>query len=135
MRVLAALVAALAMLLAPAAHAWADETDNFTCAARLTRDSLAALDALMNARIARAIDRANRKKACDAACLIRELQNDVGGSTPDRITWVPHSKCTAELRTTQLSLAFGREVGSRMNSLRQFGKPMWNTKVSLQRLP
>src|SRR6187431_2417854 len=85
-------IAACALVIGLASYAWADETDNFTCAGRLTRDSLAALDALMNARIAGAIDRANRKKTCDAACLIRELQNIVGGSTPDRVTWIPHSK-------------------------------------------
>ena len=89
---------ALAMILAPASYARADETDNFTCAARLTRDSLAALDALMNARIAGAIERANRRKACDAACLIHELQEYVGDSTPDRVTWIPHSKFLGSVR-------------------------------------
>lgn len=85
-------IAVLAMVAGPARPARADETDNFMCAARLTRDSLAALDALMNARIAAALERANRKKTCDAACLIHELQDYVGGSTPDRVTWIPHSK-------------------------------------------
>jgi hypothetical protein len=68
-------VVLVAMLGAPG-PALADESDNFTCRARLTRDSLDALDALMNARIQEALDRANRRgaAACDANCLLVELQ-------------------------------------------------------------
>ena len=86
------LIAALALVIGPAGHAGADEADNFTCAARLKIDSLATLDALMNAQIARAIDIANRKKACDAACVAKVLREEVGRNRRDRVTWIPHSR-------------------------------------------
>jgi hypothetical protein len=82
-----------AMLCAPAS-ARADEADNFTCRARLTRDSLGALDGLMNARIQAALDRANRRgaAACDANCLWAELQKHIGASALDPRTLVPHAR-------------------------------------------
>lgn len=82
-----------AMLGAPGL-ALADESDNFTCRARLTRDSLDALDALMNARIQEALDRANRRgaAACDASCLLVELQKQIGASSLDLRTLVPHAR-------------------------------------------
>ena len=51
----------------------ADETDNFTCRSRPMRDALEQLDALMNARIRKAVARANHRAGarCDAACLER----------------------------------------------------------------
>ena len=72
----------------------ADETDNFTCRNRLSRDSLGTLDALMNARIREAIDRANRREGgnCDASCLLRELRERIGGSYPSPVTLIPHSR-------------------------------------------
>ena len=85
-------IAALLLVAAMPGLAGADEADNFTCAARLKRDSLEFLDALMNARIAEAVDRANRKKACDTACVVRELRESIGKNRRDRITWIPHSR-------------------------------------------
>jgi hypothetical protein len=72
----------------------ADETDNFTCRGRLSRDSLAVLDSWVNARIQEAIERANRRGPgrCDEACLARELERAVGGSVPHPFTFVPHSR-------------------------------------------
>jgi len=72
----------------------ADEADNFTCRNRLTRDAMVALDGWVNARIAEAIGRVNRRReaACDAACLQRELQAAVGRSVPHKITFIPHSR-------------------------------------------
>ncbi len=84
----------LAVMLGVPAAARADESDNFTCRSRLTRDSLAALDGVMNERIRATIDRANRRgpSACDADCLLRELQRDIGGSSPHPLTLVPHAR-------------------------------------------
>ena len=92
-RVCRTMVVLAAMLGAPA-PALADETDNFTCRARLTRDSLRALDALMNARIQAAIARANRRgeAGCDAKCLYVELQNHVAARSLDPLTLVPHAR-------------------------------------------
>jgi hypothetical protein len=72
----------------------ADETDNFTCRARLSRDSLAILDSWVNAQIQQALARANRRgsERADEAGVIRELQKAVGGSVPDPFTLVPHSR-------------------------------------------
>ena len=71
----------------------ADETDNFTCRSRLTRDSLGALDAMMNAAIRDGLARANRRGAsCDARCVVRELEESVGGSVPHPLTGIPHAR-------------------------------------------
>ena len=80
--------------LATPGRARADETDNFTCRGRLSRDSLVILDGWVNARISDAIGRANQRGAsrCDAACLTRELQASVGSSVPEAPTMVPHSR-------------------------------------------
>jgi hypothetical protein len=84
----------LAAMLGAPAPARADESDNFTCRARLTRDSLGALDGLMNARIQAALDRANRRgaTACGANCLVSELQKHIGASALDPRTLVPHAR-------------------------------------------
>jgi hypothetical protein len=42
--------------------AFADETDNFTCRLRVLRDSLGALDAIMNARIQTTLARVNNRR-------------------------------------------------------------------------
>jgi len=91
---LVALMTAAAFVLAVSASAYADETDNFTCRARLSRDSLAVLDSWVNTRIQEALARANRRGAerCDEACLVRELQKTVGGSVLHPLTFVPHSR-------------------------------------------
>ena len=85
-------IALAAFLLATPRPARADETDNFTCRARLTRDSLAVLDGWVNAQIAAEIERANQRGAgqCDAECLRRNLQARVGQSVL-QVTMVPHS--------------------------------------------
>jgi hypothetical protein len=84
----------LVAMMGASAPAQADESDNFTCRARLTRDSLGALDALMNARIQEALDRANRRgaAACDANCLLAELQKQIGASSLDPRTLVRHAR-------------------------------------------
>jgi hypothetical protein len=83
----------LALCLALPASAFGDETDNFTCRLRVLRDSLGALDAIMNARIQTALARVNsRSERCDQACLVRELQAEVGGAYRHPLTGVPHSK-------------------------------------------
>ena len=80
-----------AMVIATPSVARADETDNFTCRGRLTRDSTSTLDGWVNARIAEAIDKANQRGAkCDAACLRKELESRVGKSVL-RPTLIPHS--------------------------------------------
>lgn len=91
---LVALLTAAAFVLAVSASASADETDNFTCRARLSSDSLAVLDSWVNARIQEALERANRRGAarCDEACLVRELQTTVGGSVLHPFTFIPHSR-------------------------------------------
>jgi hypothetical protein len=85
---------AAAIVLSVPASALADETDNFTCRARLTRDSLAVLDSWVNARIQEALARGNQRGPgrCDEACLIRELQKTIGGSVLHPLTFVPHSR-------------------------------------------
>jgi hypothetical protein len=74
--------------------ALADETDNFTCRSRLTRDSGGALNAWMNGKIRQAIARANRRgsDACNSDCLLHELQKAIGGSSPERLTLIPHAQ-------------------------------------------
>jgi len=75
--------------------ALAEEADNFTCRARLKRDSQTLLDSWVNARIAEAIASANRRAAgsgCDGKCLFSELRGRVGASYPHPITLIPHSK-------------------------------------------
>lgn len=74
---------------------WADETDNFTCRARLLRDSLTALDSIMNARIQAGAARANARTGnggCDDACFAREMQAAVGGNYRHPLTGIPHSR-------------------------------------------
>jgi hypothetical protein len=85
---------AATFLLAVPSEVSADETDNFTCRARLSRDSLAILDSWVNSRIQEALDRANRSGSGrgDLASLIRELRKAVGGSVPDPFTLIPHSR-------------------------------------------
>jgi len=92
-RAVLAVCAAALMLTVPSA-ASADETDNFTCRARLSSDSLAILDSWVNARIQEALGRANRRAAgqADEAALVRELRKAVGGSVPHPYTLVPHSR-------------------------------------------
>ncbi len=87
-------VCAAAFVLAVPFAASADETDNFTCRARLSRDSLAILDSWVNAQIRESLARANRRGAGqgDEAILVRELQKAVGGSVPDPFTLVPHAR-------------------------------------------
>jgi hypothetical protein len=72
----------------------ADETDNFTCRKGFLRDSLGALDALMNARIREAVERAKRRDgaSCDASCLFRELRDSVGASYRHPLTGISHSR-------------------------------------------
>ncbi len=87
-------VCAVALVLTVPSTVSADETDNFTCRARLSRDSLAVIDSWVNARIQEALARASRRDAgrADAAILVRELQKAVGGSVPDPFTLIPHSR-------------------------------------------
>ena len=80
-----------AACLIPAAAVWADETDNFTCRARLTRDASAAIDGWMNAAIQRAIDGANRIPDCGGDCLRAELIRQVGRNIHRPPTFIPHS--------------------------------------------
>jgi hypothetical protein len=89
------LAALTLVLMIAAAPARAEESDNFTCRARLTKDSVAALDGWVNARIRDAIADANRRLAgsgCDAACLYAELRGSVGASYPNPLTMIPHSR-------------------------------------------
>lgn len=90
------LIVIVGLILGHPGRARADETDNFTCRNRLSRDSLGTLDALMNARIREAIDRANRREGagCDASCLLRDLQAGIGGSYPSPVTLIPRSRFT-----------------------------------------
>jgi hypothetical protein len=85
---------AAALVLAVPAEVSADETDNFTCRARLSRDSLAVLDSWVNAQIRESLARVNRRGSgrADEAGLVRDLQKAVGGSVPDPLTLVPHAR-------------------------------------------
>lgn len=87
-------IAVATLVLGDAAGARGDETDNFTCRGRLSVDAQPVLDAWVDARIQESIARANRRgrAACDAACLVAELQRQVGGSTPHPLTLIPHSR-------------------------------------------
>ena len=83
----------LAVSVALPGPAFADETDNFTCRLRVLRDSLSALDAIMNARIQTTLARVNlRNDRCDEACLVRELQTEIGGAYRHPLTGIPHSR-------------------------------------------
>ena len=98
-------VIVLTVVLAGApAVAHADEADNFTCRARAMKDSLGAIDALMNEAIAAVVARANQRGAlrCDAACIVRELQAGVGGSYHHPRTWVPHARFAKRVRESAL---------------------------------
>ena len=74
---------------------FADETDNFTCRTRLTRDSGPVLDGWVNGRIQDALVRVNQREPqgtkC-ADCVVRELQKTIGASRPERLTFVPHAR-------------------------------------------
>lgn len=96
----AIVIAVVACVLGAPVRALADETDNFTCRPLLRKDSRAALDALMNAKIQQAIDRANRSRrgACGADCLFRELQKGIGGSAPEPLTLIPHARFEGWIR-------------------------------------
>jgi hypothetical protein len=73
--------------------ALADETDNFTCRLRVLRDSLAALDAIMNSRIQTTLARVNsRRERCDEGCVQRELQAEIGSAYHHPLTGIPHSR-------------------------------------------
>jgi hypothetical protein len=87
-------VCAAVLVLAVPSRVSADETDNFTCHARLSRDSLAILDSWVTAQIQEALARTNRRGAgrADEAILVRELQKAVGRSVPDPFTLIPHSR-------------------------------------------
>jgi hypothetical protein len=89
-----ALGAIVALALGAPAGAHADETDNFTCRGRVAIDAQPVLDGWVNARIDGALARANGRGtlACDTACLVAELQREVGGSTPHPLTLIPHSR-------------------------------------------
>jgi len=84
-------VVVVVVLCGIAAPAFADETDNFTCRLRQLADSARALDDIMNARILATVARANRTP-CDADCLVRLLQSEIGGSYRDRLTLVAHAR-------------------------------------------
>jgi hypothetical protein len=84
---------ASAAFLGAAVPARANETDNFTCRGRLTRDSTEAVDTFLNARIAGAVAKANERGVkCGVACLVRLLQEEVGGSVMQPPTFVPRAK-------------------------------------------
>jgi hypothetical protein len=86
-------IGALVAVVGLPGRARADETDNFTCRSRLMRDSQGALDALMNSQIQAALELANsRGAACDAACVVRELQTSVGASRRHWLTGIPHAR-------------------------------------------
>ncbi|HVH28316.1 MAG TPA: hypothetical protein VM818_16235 [Vicinamibacterales bacterium] len=85
-------IGAVVLTLGVAPLASADETDNFTCRNRPLRDSLAALDTLMNTAVHAAVERANgRGASCDGACLVHELQEAVGGNVR-AVTGIPHAR-------------------------------------------
>jgi hypothetical protein len=84
------LVVVIAACLSPT-PAWSDETDNFTCRARLTRDASAAVDGWMNAAIQRAVDGSNGTRNCGGDCLRQELIRHVGRNTRQAPTFIPHS--------------------------------------------
>ncbi len=86
------LLCLVACLLGAPRQAFADETDNFTCRLRVLRDSLYALDAIMNARIQATLVQVNaRRDRCDASCLVHQLEADIGGAYPHPLTGIPHS--------------------------------------------
>ena len=87
-------IAAVGLVLFSPGRSQADETDNFTCRNQTLRDSLGALDALMNVRIQEALARASRRErhSCDAACLFRLLQEAVGASDRHWPTGIPHAR-------------------------------------------
>ena len=98
--VVAACVAAAITVSIAVPAAFADETDNFSCRARLTVDALAVLDRQVNDLIQLAVDRANLKgPGCDDGCLARELRRQVGASAPAPATLIPHSRLA--LRVTR----------------------------------
>lgn len=83
----------LAVFVALPVSAFADETDNFTCRLRVLRDSLGALDAIMNARIQATLAQVNaRRDRCDERCLVQQLQTDIGGTYLHPLTGIPHSR-------------------------------------------
>lgn len=89
----AGMVMGIVVLSLSVAPAFANETDNFTCRSQPLRDSVVALDALMNAMIRDAVDRANgRDGRCDAACLTRELRKRIAANVRNPLTGIPHAR-------------------------------------------
>jgi hypothetical protein len=72
----------------------AEEADDLTCRSRLSKDAVQILDSWVNAKIRETIDDANRRggAGCDRACLYGELRSNVGGSYPNPVTMIPHSR-------------------------------------------
>ncbi len=77
-----------------AGPAFAEEADDLTCRSRVSKDALAILDGWVNTKIRESIEDANRRGGarCDAACLFAELRSNVGGSYPNPVTMIPHSR-------------------------------------------
>jgi hypothetical protein len=84
----------IGMVLVSPGRSHADEADNFTCRNRVLRDSLGAVDVVMNARIRQVVERANRldDASCDAPCLFRQLIDGIGASYRHPVTGISHSR-------------------------------------------
>jgi hypothetical protein len=87
-----AIISAVVLNLVVAARSFSNEADNFTCRSRPLEDSLGALDALVNATIHEAVQQANARVACDASCLVRELQKRVGANARNPLTGIGHAR-------------------------------------------
>jgi hypothetical protein len=85
-------MAVMVMTLGAGTRSVASETDNFTCRSRPLQDALVQLDALINAEIGGAIERANDNTKCDAACLARELRNGVGANARNPWTGIASAR-------------------------------------------
>jgi hypothetical protein len=85
-------MAVMALTLGFGARSFASETDNFTCRSRPLQDALVQLDALINAEIVGAIERANHNRNCDAACLARELRNGIGANVRNPWTGIASAR-------------------------------------------
>jgi hypothetical protein len=86
------IISVVVLNLAVTARSFANETDNFTCRSRPLEDSIGAVDALVNAKIHEAVGRANARGACDASCLVRELQKSVGANVRNPLTGIGHAR-------------------------------------------
>jgi hypothetical protein len=86
------IISVVFLTFAVAARSFANETDNFTCRSRPLEDSIGAVDALVNAKIHEAVARANARGACDASCLVRELQKSVGDNVRNPLTGIGHAR-------------------------------------------